>query len=124
MSSRRCPDTARDRGQAVVEFALTLPVVMLTICLVAEVGAVTIDQIRLVHLCREATRVASVSADPESAARNFMATANSDDVDIEVMVSDDVVTVALTRIHRTETPLIGALLPEVTMHEQLSMYTE
>lgn len=124
MSSRRCREAARDRGQAVVEFALTLPLVMLTICLVVEVGAITIDQIRLVHLCRDATRAASVSADPVSVAREAVATSDADDTEVVVTIEDDVVTVSLSRIHRPEVPLIGALLPDVTLNEQLSMHTE
>lgn len=124
MSSRRCREAARDRGQAVVEFALTLPLVMLTICLVVEVGAITIDQIRLVHLCRDATRAASLSADPVSAAREAVATSDADDIDVVVTVDDEVVTVSLRRLHRPEVPLIGTLLPDVTLHERLSMHTE
>jgi uncharacterized membrane protein len=124
MSSRRCREAARDRGQAVVEFALTLPLVVLTICLVVEVGAITIDQIRLVHLCRDATRAASVSADPVSVAREAVATSDADDTEVVVTIEDDVVTVSLSRIHRPEVPLIGALLPDVTLNEQLSMHTE
>ena len=124
MSSRRCREAARDRGQAVVEFALTLPLVVLTICLVVEVGAITIDQIRLVHLCRDATRAASVSADPVSVAREAVATSDADDTEVVVTIEDDVVTVSLSRIHRPEVPLIGALLPDVMLYEQLSMHTE
>lgn len=124
MSSRRCRDAARDRGQAVAEFALTLPLILLTVCLVAEVGAITIDQIRLVHLCRDATRAASVSADPGSAARGVVTNSAMGDTGVEVTIVDNVVTVSLSRRHRTELPLIGVLLPDVTLHEQLSMYTE
>ena len=124
MSSPRCRDTERDRGQAVAEFALTLPLVLLAVSLVAEVGSITIDQIRLVHLCRNAARVASVSLAPETAAREFMARSGADDINTVVAYTDSVVTVSLTRLHRTELPLIGSLLPDVSLHEELSMYAE
>lgn len=124
MSSRKCRDDERDRGQAVAEFALTLPLVLLAVSLVAEIGLITIDQIRLVHLCRDATRVASVSLAPESAVRELVATSDVDDIETVVTHTDRVVTVSLARLHRTELPLIGALLPDVWLREQLSMYTE
>ncbi len=124
MSSRKCRDDERDRGQAVAEFAITLPLVLLAVSLVAEIGLITIDQIRLVHLCRDATRVASVSLAPESAVRELVATSDVDDIETVVTHTDRVVTVSLARLHRTELPLIGALLPDVWLREQLSMYTE
>lgn len=124
MSSRKCRDDERDRGQAVAEFAITLPLVLLAVSLVAEIGLITIDQIRLVHLCRDATRVASVSLAPESAVRELVATSGADGIETVVTHTDRVVTVSLARLHRTELPLIGALLPDVWLREQLSMYTE
>ena len=59
-----------------------------------------------------------------SVAREAVATSDADDTEVVVTIEDDVVTVSLSRIHRPEVPLIGALLPDVTLNEQLSMHTE
>ena len=52
--------TRGERGQATVELALGLPVVLLGVLLVVQVGLVVADQVRVVHSAREAVRVAAV----------------------------------------------------------------
>ena len=52
--------TRRERGQATVELALGLPVVLLGVLLVVQVGLVVADQVRVVHAAREGVRVAAV----------------------------------------------------------------
>ncbi|MEY4360708.1 MAG: hypothetical protein RL391_14 [Actinomycetota bacterium] len=121
MSSPRFPDRRRDVGQAVVEFALTLPIVVLMLLLMVEVGLLIVDQVRLVHLCRDATRAASISNDPVNAARNTM---SDDEVTVRVVEDRLSVTVVVESVHHTDLPLIGALLPDVTMSERLTMAWE
>ena len=58
----------RQHGQATVELALAMPVVMLAVLAVLQVGLVVRDQVRVQHAAREGARVAAV--DPaRSAAR-------------------------------------------------------
>ena len=53
-----CPDRAcpRERGQATVEFALVLPLIVFALLAILQVGLVARDQIAVVHAAREAAR--------------------------------------------------------------------
>src|SRR3954471_811626 len=53
-----------ERGQATVEFAFVLPLVILAVLAVIQVGLVVRDQLGVVHAAREAARAASVDPDP------------------------------------------------------------
>ena len=61
--------TARQRGQATVELALGLPLVLLGVLLVVQVGLVVADQVRVVHAAREGVRAAAVDDRDRCAAR-------------------------------------------------------
>lgn len=56
-------------GQSTVELALCLPILVLLLAAVIQVGAVALDRVRLWHAAREAARVASVDSDPEQIER-------------------------------------------------------
>jgi len=65
-SARRARGTA---GQAAVELALALPVVVLLLLGMLQVALVGRDQLAIELAAREAARAAAVSADPAAAAR-------------------------------------------------------
>jgi hypothetical protein len=48
------------RGQATVELALVLPLLLLTLLLLVQVALVVRDQVRVVHAAREGARAAAV----------------------------------------------------------------
>lgn len=56
-----------DRGSAAVEFALVLPVVLLTLLAVVEVALVARAQLEVVNAAREGAREAAASPDPARA---------------------------------------------------------
>ena len=57
----RCGSTRGcDRGQATVEFALVLPLLVLVLAGVVWVGNIMLTQVRLEHAAREGARVAAV----------------------------------------------------------------
>ena len=56
-----------ERGQAAVELAFVLPVVLVLILVLIEGGLVARDQVMVVHAAREAARVAAVDPSPEAA---------------------------------------------------------
>jgi hypothetical protein len=58
-----------ERGQATVELALCLPVVLFVLGALVEVGLIAADQVRLWHAAREAARIAVVEPDPAAARR-------------------------------------------------------
>ena len=59
----------RQRGQATVEFAFVLPLLLLAAMAIIQVGLVVRDQMGVVHAAREAAREASVDPDPDEAVR-------------------------------------------------------
>ena len=57
------------RGSAVVEFALVLPLVLLAIVAVVEVAVIARTQLEVVNAAREGAREAATSPDPARAVR-------------------------------------------------------
>jgi len=60
--------TPAERGSAVVEFALILPLVLILVLGVVEVAIVARSEIQLIHAAREGARQAAVSPDTAQAA--------------------------------------------------------
>jgi Flp pilus assembly protein TadG len=54
----------RGRGQAMVEFALVLPVFLLVLCGILDFGFMLFDRMSLINAVREGARAGSVIADP------------------------------------------------------------
>lgn len=107
----------RDRGQAVVELALALPIVMLLLLGVVQVAVVVRGELLVQHAAREAARAASVSAAPAGAARTaatrVLDTARLDGATVQAAVSGTVVRVTVVAATSTDVPLIGGLLGDV-----------
>src|ERR671923_156335 len=66
------PTSARERatadhGQATIEAALTLPVVLIALLLIVQVGLVVRDALALVQAAREGARAAAVSGNDDDA---------------------------------------------------------
>ena len=116
----------RDRGgQAAVELALALPVVVVFLLGVVQVALVARDQVAIELAAREAARAASVSADPTTAA-TMAAGRVVGLVPIDVAVHTDGVTVRVTVRYTdpTDVALIGAALAPVTLQATAVMALE
>lgn len=125
MSPRNCPESRLDRGQATVEFALTIPVLVIALLGAIQVFVILVDRIHLVHVTRDAARAASVGDDPRSAAEMVIDRSFPDrEISLTVSTSDDVVTVEMVVSNPTDVPIIGRFLPEVELRESLSMLAE
>ncbi|MGA1157932.1 MAG: TadE/TadG family type IV pilus assembly protein [Ilumatobacteraceae bacterium] len=125
MSPRNCPESRLDRGQATVEFALTIPVLVIALLGAIQVFVILVDRIHLVHVTRDAARAASVGDDPRSAAEMVINRSFPDrEISLTVSMSDDVVTVEMVLVNPTDVPIIGRFLPEVELRESLSMLAE
>lgn len=118
--------SARARGQATVEFALGLPVIVIGALLVLQFALVAGDHLRVVHAAREAARAAAVgspSADITSAALSSSAL-DQHRTRVTVRRSGPRVSVTVRYAARTDVPLIGALLPDPTLTASTTMRNE
>jgi hypothetical protein len=114
-----------ERGQATVEFAFVLPLLVLALLAVVQVGLVVRDQLAVVHAAREAVRAASVDPDPGRAVRAAHRTLPGADVDVgdRPKVGDEIsVTVHYTS--NTDLPLVGVLFPDPDLHATSVMRVE
>ena len=114
------------RGQATLELALVLPLVLAITLLVVQVGLVVRDHQLVLNAAREGAR--SAATDPTLAAAR-QAAVNSGDLDgdrLAVALATDASTVTVTATYRsaTDVPLIGPLLGDVTFTESVTMYRE
>ena len=114
-----------DRGQAAVELALVLPVLLLFLIALLQTALVGRDQVLVQDAARAAVREASVGGSAErvrDAARRTLG-----DVSVEVHrtggVGDPVTVVVHYRDH-TDLPLVGPLYPDVVLHATATMRAE
>jgi hypothetical protein len=115
--TRRHRTRDRERGQATVEFAFLLPLVVLAVLAVIQVGLVVRDQLGVVHAAREAARAASVDPDPGRAVRAAHRTLPGAAVEVgeRPKVGGEIsVTVHYTSV--TDLPLVGVLFPDPDLH--------
>ena len=120
--ARARPDHA---GQSTVEFALVLPLIFGLLVLVFQVALVARDEVLVTHAARAAVREASVTADAArvvAAARRSLARA-----DVRVARRGAVgepVEVDVSYVSITDLPIVGALLPDLTLHAHAVMRVE
>jgi len=118
----------RDEGQAAVELALVLPLLVVLLLAVVQVTLVARDQILVVHAARAGARQAAVDADPVEVRRAVVAAsglkADRLEVDTTTVGSGrDVVTRVRFR-GSTDVALVGPLLPDVTLEATATMRSE
>jgi Flp pilus assembly protein TadG len=117
-----CP---RERGQATVEFALVLPLIVFALLAILQVGLVARDQIAVVHAAREAARAASV--DPDSGAAGHAARRVLAGAEVHVGARPAVgqsISVDVSYHDHTDVPLVGALFPDLDLHAHAVMRVE
>lgn len=117
-----------ERGQAAVELALVLPLVLLLFLGLVQVGLVVRDDVLLVHAAREAARRAAVDrgADGPRTAALAGSGLNPSRLDVRSTRDETAGTVTESLRYRSPTglPLIGPLLPDVTLEAKATMREE
>jgi hypothetical protein len=114
-----------DRGQATVELALVLPVVVLFLLALVQTALVARDAVLVQDAARAAVREASVDAGTgrvRDAARRTLG-----GVEVEVHRSGgvgDPVEVRVSYREHTDLPLVGPLFPDVTLKAKATMRAE
>jgi Flp pilus assembly protein TadG len=115
----------RPRGQATVEFALILPLVVACMMCVLATGVVVYDHLSLADLSRSAVRAAVASDDPPSAARSVVTHTDSS-VQIRTTMDDatGLVHVKLTRQRKLPLWFLGRVLPHISVTAGATMLRE
>jgi hypothetical protein len=119
---------SEDEGQSTVELALVLPFVALVALAVVQVAVIAYRQVIVVHAAREGARAAAVSDDDPSGAAERAVGRSADlepaGVSVRTRTDDDDVAVAVTFDDPTDVPLVGGLLPDVTLSSTATMRSE
>lgn len=126
-AARRSP--RREPGQSTVELALLLPVVVLLILAVLQVGLIGRDVLLVAHASREAARSAAVDPDPDAARRAAIASSGLDADRLDVRVSGrggpgSRVRVEVAYRSPTSVPLVGTWLGDRTLRSAVTMRVE
>ena len=118
-------DVGDERGQAAVELALALPVVVLLLLGMLQVALVGRDQLAVELAAREAARAAAVSADPVAAAR-LAAERVTPLRPLQVAVNAGAAAVTVTVTHRsaTEVAMVGRFIGDVALRSSVTMAVE
>jgi Flp pilus assembly protein TadG len=115
------------RGQATVEFALTIPILILALMLVFQMVLVARDQLLVVHAAREGARAAAVdptSSTARDGARRSSGALRSDRIDTSTARANGRVTVTVRYRSVTDLPLIGRLVPDPMLSSSVTMAEE
>jgi hypothetical protein len=108
-----------DGGQATLEAALTLPVVLIALLLIVQVGVVVRDALALAQAAREGARAAATTADDDAtreAVRRAAGPLDADRIAISVEPEEaerrlgDPVTVALEYEVRLSIPVVSRIV--------------
>jgi Flp pilus assembly protein TadG len=115
----------RDRGQASVEFALALPLVIVVVLGIVQLVVVARDQLAVEVAAREAARAAAVAGSPSIAADGAAeAAVTLRPLAVGTSLSGTHVTVTVTAVNHTDVPIIGAVIGDVEISASVTMARE
>ena len=115
------------RGQATVELALGLPVVVIGLLLVLQVALVGRDLLLVTHAAREGARTAAVETGRDQVARAAVDASHGLDqrrTEVRTERSGGRATVTVRYRAVTGLPLVGRLLPDPTLTATATMREE
>ena len=118
-----------DGGQASVELALVLPLVVMLLLAVVQLGLLVRDQIMVVHAAREAVREAAVDPAPDAARRAALASSTLVESRVAVTATGrgaagSRVRVEVTYRSPTTVPLLGAALGDLPLRASAPLRVE
>lgn len=117
------------RGQASLELALVLPLILGLLLFAVQLGLIVRDQVLTVHAAREGARAAAV--DPTATTATIAAT-DASSLDRNRMIvtlrrhgrAPELVEVTVTYRSQTAVPIVGPLLGDITISESVTMRVE
>ena len=125
MRSPASSDNRREHGQATVELALCLPLLFMFLLGIVQLTVIVRDQLAVQLAAREAARAAAVAASSGGSAQGAADRAVTlRPLGVSVGVSNDAVTVTVSHVTHTDVPMIGQLLPDITVNATATMALE
>jgi len=120
---------AADRGQSTVEFALVLPVLVVTLVGLVHLGLLARDQVLVAHAAREGVRAAAVDPDPRAAERAAEAAGPLDAARLRVETRNrggpgSRVTVVVTYLAVNRIPLLRTIIDDRKLRAEATMRVE
>ena len=120
---------ASDRGQSTVEFALVLPLLVVTLVGLVHMGVLARDQVLVAHAAREGVRAAAVDPDPDAAVRAVRASGPLSPSRLEVETRNrggpgSRVTVAVSYLAVNPIPLLRNVVHDRKLTAQATMRVE
>ena len=97
---------------------------MIAVLLIAQFLVVVVAQVQVVNATRNAVRAAAVAQDPATAAKSADLFSFGRDIDVDTRVTQRWVTVTATYELKTDLPLVGRLVPDLTLSSDFSMLLE
>ena len=124
MGSDRHADLDGDAGQAAVEFAVALPLIVVAMLAIAQVGVSIRNEIAVELAAREGARAAAVSADSAGSAAAAARRAVALPMNVSVSSDGSTVSVTVTYVDSTDIAIIGAAIGPVTHTATATMAIE
>lgn len=120
------PSQSGEAGQAAVELVLVLPVVVVALLLVLQVGLVARDQVVVVDAAREGARAAAVEGpDAAAAAARASPGLRADRLTVAAdLTADGLIRVRVRYRAPTDVALVGPLLGEPVLTAEVTMRRE
>lgn len=118
-----------ERGQATVELALVLPLVVLFALVTLQLGILAKDLVLVHHAAREGARAAAVEPTGGAARAAVVGSSSLESGRLGVSLSGGTsrgsrTTATVTYRAATSVPLVGALIPDVTLTASVTMRVE
>lgn len=116
----------REKGQASVEFALVLPLVLLVLLGLLQVGVFVLEKLQVTGAAREGAREAAVTGDRERIKRAAQRSAVGMEIDVSVdrgPERGDPAVVAVSA-RPTELPVMGGIVSNLELESSATMRVE
>jgi Flp pilus assembly protein TadG len=112
-----------------VELALVLPLVVMLLMAVLQLGLIVRDQILVVHAAREGAREAAVDPSPDAARRAAAASSTLAEPRLTVTITGRAAAGSRVRVQvayrsATAVPLVGSALGDLTLRASATMRVE
>lgn len=117
-------DPRGENGQAAVEFAVALPLIVVVMLAIVQVGVSVRNEVAVELAAREGARAAAVSADPSGAATSAAKRAVSLPIVVSTASDAGRVSVTVTYIDPTDVAIIGAAIGPITHEATATMAVE